>query len=1087
MKKTILFAMIASVVLVLSGCGGGGGGNSDDNKTQPTPSGISAKEFKIIVCTEKNKDDEACAQAKEFDLMKNNVVVLKTPDDIGANLFNTYGGNRFLVVAKSEKSISILNALAQAMMENSKEPIDYKEAQRMLKEDFKLTGTPAQNKALLAVYNYNLELLGEEGVPLPLAVDADIKAMAEELVNLTVKEEPVNWSGLGADTGADCVRHEYGTCVEWVGAGSVFPTDKDVLMEKLRLDKYEAGRIAFDIREKSDKPNALDAVFKELSCKDTEDKQIYMYGVYDGFDATNSEPANPSAALTNLFSTNISLDGYDHTVVQTNGSYFYGFLETLSGLPSNLTQGLFAIGLKEKGYTPEGHDPVFFDKYVIGPMGAVATLSAAQANIHDGNVSTLRNTWDAPATDVYTRDLSMIMTNSQQSLLSTLQTGQTLDTYIFATTNVDFIAVAACVPKSKPTEPETPVKDIPVKIECNTEKGEHLVTVWGGVSDDFAPGTDAVTASSAVISAVGASIKYDEPVKKLGTFADTLAHPNAQVTQMQLLVNTRPSASGSANDRILVGDISTLQAASPSLTGGTLTPNGGTAILLYGGETTYNNSGVAVGNLLSLLNGGSDLDIVVSDQTEVDVARLSMCIVEKEQDPCPDADGDGVCDDVDCAPEDPTVWEGCDDANDSDVPPETCNQKLSIDLSQANTWIDSNNNAPTVHNEFITYPPNPNLAGKIWDGDLTWFNFGSQSGAIHELSMDFCACGTADIIISEFKSDNYGKMYLDTDPTPSSYTNPSYIVSRSAYSQTTMASWGTSESGSLYVPYAGTATDHTLNMTVKNAGGPSGGAVNGTLDFIGHLGACTPEDNVTVPTEDNDTVVVHPDNNWTVVTATGSVAVIIDITWNPIPDTPVSEGNGTVVIGIAGPIIATNPAGKPFVDHDPSVVVDLGEIEHVGLDDAVLVLIDHLIDPPQYERDPDTQIVTDHEQELMWQDDEEAANTTKKWLTSANYNAPYTDTSGDTAITYCTNLNLGGYVDWRLPSKSELQSIVDYSVTNPAMDTSVFIHATSHNYWSSTTDLSDAARVGIVRFFGGIAADRYKGNTFNVRCVRDGQ
>ena len=42
------------------------------------------------------------------------------------------------------------------------------------------------------------------------------------------------------------------------------------------------------------------------------------------------------------------------------------------------------------------------------------------------------------------------------------------------------------------------------------------------------------------------------------------------------------------------------------------------------------------------------------------------------------------------------------------------------------------------------------------------------------------------------------------------------------------------------------------------------------------------------------------------------------------------------------------------------------------------------------------------------------------------------------AFTYCENFTLGGYSDWRLPNRNELQSIVDYSRYNPSIDTTSF-------------------------------------------------
>jgi hypothetical protein len=44
------------------------------------------------------------------------------------------------------------------------------------------------------------------------------------------------------------------------------------------------------------------------------------------------------------------------------------------------------------------------------------------------------------------------------------------------------------------------------------------------------------------------------------------------------------------------------------------------------------------------------------------------------------------------------------------------------------------------------------------------------------------------------------------------------------------------------------------------------------------------------------------------------------------------------------------------------------------------------------------------------------------------------DVNWNQAITYCTNLRLGGYIDWRLPTIDELQGIYDSSIDVPARD-----------------------------------------------------
>jgi len=93
------------------------------------------------------------------------------------------------------------------------------------------------------------------------------------------------------------------------------------------------------------------------------------------------------------------------------------------------------------------------------------------------------------------------------------------------------------------------------------------------------------------------------------------------------------------------------------------------------------------------------------------------------------------------------------------------------------------------------------------------------------------------------------------------------------------------------------------------------------------------------------------------------------------------------------------------------------------------------------------------------------------------------------ALSYCENLTLAGYPDWRLPSVNELQSIVDYSRYDPAINTDYFSNtAVLSDYWSSTTYAGypyDAWVVGF--YYGGIYYGLKSGTDVYVRAVRSGQ
>ncbi len=76
--------------------------------------------------------------------------------------------------------------------------------------------------------------------------------------------------------------------------------------------------------------------------------------------------------------------------------------------------------------------------------------------------------------------------------------------------------------------------------------------------------------------------------------------------------------------------------------------------------------------------------------------------------------------------------------------------------------------------------------------------------------------------------------------------------------------------------------------------------------------------------------------------------------------------------------------------------------------------------------------VTDIRTGLMWQ---------------RNYETNMSWTNG---LTHCENFGLAGFDDWRLPNREEIRSIVDYSLSNPAINTHFFPETMPMPFWTSS-------------------------------------
>lgn len=148
-------------------------------------------------------------------------------------------------------------------------------------------------------------------------------------------------------------------------------------------------------------------------------------------------------------------------------------------------------------------------------------------------------------------------------------------------------------------------------------------------------------------------------------------------------------------------------------------------------------------------------------------------------------------------------------------------------------------------------------------------------------------------------------------------------------------------------------------------------------------------------------------------------------------------------------------------------------------------------------------IVTDHATGLDWEvkstavgsgenaDDPHDVDNIYTWSTSG---PPYLP-DGTVFTDFLARLNgaidgvcFAGQCDWRLPTREELETIVDAegACAGSCIDP-IFGPTRSYGYWSSTTDAVDPQIVWVGNFGnGGVISMFYKTNAFSVRAVRGG-
>jgi hypothetical protein len=102
----------------------------------------------------------------------------------------------------------------------------------------------------------------------------------------------------------------------------------------------------------------------------------------------------------------------------------------------------------------------------------------------------------------------------------------------------------------------------------------------------------------------------------------------------------------------------------------------------------------------------------------------------------------------------------------------------------------------------------------------------------------------------------------------------------------------------------------------------------------------------------------------------------------------------------------------------------------------------------------------------------------------------WSNTLGDSRLSHedaekaCAELQLAGHADWRLPSRQELQTILDLTKHDPAIDTSLFPGTKSEAYWSGCRLAADPDYAWIVSFYHGSVYNDRRDDDARVRAVR---
>ncbi len=394
---------------------------------------------------------------------------------------------------------------------------------------------------------------------------------------------------------------------------------------------------------------------------------------------------------------------------------------------------------------------------------------------------------------------------------------------------------------------------------------------------------------------------------------------------------------------------------------------------------------------------------------------------------------------------------------------------------------------PPAHGTFVgtTYTPTPNYNGS--DSFSFTANDGSLTSAPATITITITDVNTAPVATAQSvtldedttktitllgtDADGDTLTYtLTTNPTHGTFTNGVYTPTPNYHGSDSFSF--TANDGSL------TSAPATVSITIKDVAENQAPTVSLEISETLRVGSpvtitanATDSDGQIASYEFSGDMIGNSKSITKTFTTAGQKSVTVTITDN---DGATATDTSTIIISEAT-LSKVKRTGQLYsYDEDGNIVTD-GSIKDDGYYQEGL--------DRSYIRDDIKEVVIDTTTGLTWQDNEDAKTVKKPWITQANYDAGNRDdTSGDTATTYCSDLVLGGYGNWKVPTMKELLTIINYQ-PNDGLSINESFKNVSNSYYLSSND-AGGSNIWMINSNGGSSGDSYKDNYRSIRCVR---